>query len=711
MSSTAQPTTTASPVATPLCLVKMSRPAAQVGAGFGYQVPGIGRARFFGLRALALMALASVHGTFLVQKVDGEATTADRDVAQEVHFETDVRPIFKAMCFHCHGEMDHAEGGLDLRLVRLMLTGGDSGAALEEDYGADDSLLWWRIESDEMPEGPKKLSADQKETIRRWIDAGFPTLRPEPEDVADAQYTPEELAHWSFQAPTRPDVPLTDAVDSGDRVATEPIDAFVLRQLGEVGLSMSPEADRATLLRRVTFDLTGLPPTTQELDAFLSDSSPEAYETVVDRLLKSPDFGVRWGRHWLDVAGFSETEGHLGWDTARPHAWRYRDYVINAVNSDKAYDAFIHEQLAGDEIVAELTGGDGPDPDNDRHVELMTATGFLQMAPDLTSRSENITDRNQAVAETIKVVSSSILGLTVGCAQCHDHRYDPISAADYYSLRAVFDPVFPLENWKEPEERLVNLTPSDDQAEIDRIEAIAVAKEENIERQKLKIGRRLYQKLIAELTPEVREKLVPLLDKDEDDLSEAEQELRDANPMVRSAQSIADELSVYDPKAHEKFFQREKTIQELRDSGPAKRMVMCVRETDQELPDSTVMVRGDPLSLGQSVTPAELFVLARQRTFDPFSVDRGDNGVTGRRLAYARQLTDGSHPTVARVAVNRIWAHHFGQGLSPTVSDFGLNGEAPSHPGLLDWLAHDFVAGGWRTKRLHRAIVLSRTYR
>jgi hypothetical protein len=224
---------------------------------------------------------------------------------------------------------------------------------------------------------------------------------------------------------------------------SNPIDAFIVDKLKAKGVAPSPLAERQVLMRRLKLDLHGLPPTRQELEAFLANESPDAYEKLVDELLDSPQFGVRWARHWLDVAGYSESDGNQGKDRDRDHAWRYRDYVIDSFNADKPYDQFIQEQMAGDEMI-----NGTPDANNPQHVEWMTATGLLRMAPDVTSTDNALMDRNQAVADVIKVVSSAVLGLSVGCAQCHDHRYDPISIDDYYQFRAIFDPAFPLEKSK-----------------------------------------------------------------------------------------------------------------------------------------------------------------------------------------------------------------------------------------------------------------------
>ncbi|MCA9018760.1 MAG: DUF1549 domain-containing protein, partial [Planctomycetaceae bacterium] len=561
-----------------------------------------------------------------------------------------------------------------------------------------------------MPEGPKKLSDDQKKIIREWIESGSPTLRDEPEDVEAAKYTPEELDFWSFQPVSKvqpPSIPAQAAVS----IVNTPIDAFIASRLVDKGLPQSPEASKEVLLRRVTFDLTGLPPSPQELDDFLADDSPDAYERVVDRLLNSIQFGVRWGRHWLDIAGYSETEGHLANDVHRPHAWRYRDYVIESINADMPYDQFLREQIAGDEILGELTAGMGPNADVDEHVRLLTATGFLQMAPDLTSRNKSLNDRNQVVAETMKVVSSAVLGLTVGCAQCHDHRYDPISAEDYYRFRAVFDPAFPIHSWQEPTQRVLDLTPSQTLQEIAAIEVIAQEEEKVLNEKRHKLAQEIYDRLVSELPDDQRELVIAAANKGSAERSEDEVALLKRFPNFNTVESIVGRIVVYDAAKHNEFFQEEKRIAEIRASGPARRIVMCVRESDSVLPESAVFARGDPMSPKGSVAPGEIFVLARHREAIEIPENCESLSTTGRRLAYARQLTDGTHPTVARVAVNRVWAHHFGQGIVPTTGDLGLFGERPSHPELLDFLAADLVDNGRQMKRLHKMIVMSHTFR
>jgi hypothetical protein len=338
-------------------------------------------------------------------------------------------------------------------------------------------------------EAKKGLQPHEVEVIRRWIAAGAVTARPEPESIGAGPYfTEEERTFWSFQPVHRPEVPSTP----GGFDVRNPIDAFLGVQLRDKGLPFSPEADRPTLIRRATYDLLGLPPTPEEVAAFVTDAAPDAYERLIERLLASPRYGERWGRHWLDVAGYSETDGNVGRDRGRPHACKYRDYVIRSFNADKPYDRFVLEQLAGDELARRPF-----DPNDPATVELLTATGFLRMAPDLTETSNTLPERNQAVAETFKVVTSSLLGLTVGCAQCHDHRYDPIAQEDYYRLRAVFDPAFDLGQWKRPSQRLFDITTAKAKVEGERIEAVAREKEADLKRRAEALARTILERELA----------------------------------------------------------------------------------------------------------------------------------------------------------------------------------------------------------------------
>ncbi|OYW18474.1 MAG: hypothetical protein B7Z55_10555, partial [Planctomycetales bacterium 12-60-4] len=317
----------------------------------------------------------------------------------ELLFERDIRPILKQHCFHCHGEEPELSGGLDTRLVRLMAAGGESGTAIVSGSHSQ-SLLFQRISSGEMPPGDKKLSTAEVDRIVVWIDQGTKTARPEPESLPSGEaFTEEERTHWSFQPIRRPEVPKVAAA-----TVHSAIDLFVAARLQREHLSLSAEADRPTLIRRLSFDLLGLPPSLEDVDRFLADARPDAYEHLVDHFLSSPAYGERWARHWLDVAGYADSDGYSSKDLERKWAWKYRDYVIRAFNEDKPWNEFLVEQLAGDELISPPYENLAPD-----QAEKLIATGFLRMGPDGTGAGDGDQNvaRNEVMAETIKIVSTS----------------------------------------------------------------------------------------------------------------------------------------------------------------------------------------------------------------------------------------------------------------------------------------------------------------
>src|SRR5438552_7053579 len=387
-------------------------------------------------------------------------------------FEKDIRPILKAHCFDCHGEGEKLRGGLDLRLRRLMLKGGDDGPVIVPGK-PEKSLLFKMVQSGDMPKRGKKLAPEEMALIKQWLAGGAKTARAEPADIEKAGgITDEERAFWSFQPIRKPVIPKTSPKD---RVRT-PIDAFLVNSMAKQKLCFSPDAEKITLLRRAHFDLTGLPPTPAETEAFLADNAPDAYEKLIDRLLDSPHYGERWGRHWLDVAGYADSDGYSDADPPRAYAYKYRDYVIGSFNSDKPFDRFITEQLAGDELAGATRDNVKTALATPHTRELLIATGFLRMGADGTA-TPAIDDydpvRNQVVADTIKIVSTSLLGLSVGCAQCHDHRYDPIPQTDYYRLRAILEPAYDPKNWRTPDQRLISLYTDTDRKRAEEVEAEA----------------------------------------------------------------------------------------------------------------------------------------------------------------------------------------------------------------------------------------------
>jgi mono/diheme cytochrome c family protein len=645
---------------------------------------------------LVLFQVQNIGATQVATEVDPSSDT------EEVFFEKHVRPILKVHCFLCHGEEPEKAGGLDLRLVRLLSSGGDSGPAFVPGK-ADESLMLQRVMADEMPPGAKKMTEVEKQTLAQWVEQGGRTLRPEPDDPHAVRFTVEELQHWAFQPIRRfePPAEAPTAEAPTDEAPLGVIDRFVAQKHLAQGFSFAPPAERHVMLRRLSVNLTGLPPTIEELDRFLHDESDQAYSTVVERLLASPQYGERWARHWLDVAGYAESEGQVVNDRPRPHAWRYRDYVVDALNRDLPYSQFIQEQLAGDLLL-----GGPADANNDEHARLLAATGFLQMAPDVSQTEDTLLVRNQAVADTIQTVTSAVLGLSVACAQCHDHRYDPISIDDYYRLRAVFDPAMSIQHWRQPNQRLVDMTNDATKAERAKIEAEAIALQDDINTRRRAHCQTIQNREIEAAAEEDREALRQAIATSPGEQTADQKALLEKHPKVRTIDWIVGQLVEYDGPAHRAFQEEEKKVVEIRESKPLDRQLMAIADRSDPV-TSHVMFRGNPAALLHEVLPGELEALAQQRGDQAaFTFDSPQ-----RRLDYARQLTDGSHPTVARVIVNRVWQHHFGAGLVRTPGEFGLNGQRPSHPELLDYLSHEFMANGWSLKWLHRQIVHSRVYR
>jgi len=621
-------------------------------------------------------------------------------------FEKDVRPILKAHCFDCHGEGEKLKGGVDLRLRRFMLKSVDDGPVLVPGK-PDKSLLYKMVQSGEMPKRDKKLTREQVETIQQWITSGAKTARTEPDELPrGSNITEEERAFWSFQPIRHPAIPKTRPKD---RVRT-PIDAFLLAALAKQKLGFSPDAEKVTLLRRACFDLTGLPPTPAEVEAFLADSAPDAYDRLIDRLLESPHYGERWGRHWLDVAGYADSDGYSDADPPRPYAYKYRDYVIRSSNADKPFDRFIIEQIAGDELAGATQQNSRAAASDPSIRELLIATGFLRMGSDgsATDAIDHDTVRNQVVADTIKIVSTSLLGLTVGCAQCHDHRYDPIPQSDYYRLRAVIEPAYDWKNWRKPAERLVSLYTDADRAKAAEVEA---------EAQKLAAEKKAKQERY------INDALNKHLEKYEIGLSNKLRAAYDTHAEKRTAEQkkvLADNPSVninagvlyqYNQKAADDLKAMDAKIAEVRGHKPAEDFISVLTEPSDKIPVTYLFHRGDPKQPKEAILPGGLTVLAPPgQRIDLPSKDPA-LPTTGRRLAFAHWLTSSTNPLVARVLVNRIWQHHFGVGLVGTVSDFGAMSERPTHPELLDWLASDFMEHGWQVKRLHKIIMTSTAYR
>ena len=676
--------------------------------------------------------------------VGGDPPTASADDALLTHDQ--ILPILLLRCTVCHGRQTR-EGELDLRTRESMLAGGKSGPAIVPGK-PQDSLLLKRIHAKEMPPlrqivkvSIKPMESAEIERLTRWIEQGAPAGTSD-EDIATTEPDPlvsdEDRQFWAFQPPQQVSPPASDdqgvfsfgappgsqsteRVDHTGAKVRIPIDAFVLEKLNAVGLSLSPEADLRTLIRRAYFDLHGLPPTPEEIDVVVNDSDPQAYEKLIDRLLDSPRYGERWGRYWLDAAGYSDSEGKTDQDLPRPSAYRYRDYVIRAFNADKPYDRFLLEQLAGDELcdyehAAEITP---------EIYDNLVATGFLRMAPDATwSEATNyVPDRLAVIADELQVLGSAVMGLTIHCARCHSHKFDPIPHRDYYRLAAVLKPALDEHDWLIPStttayrgtqelsacryllqvlpEELAELKAHNDplQTQIDELEA-SKERGTHIARE------RVLQERITMLPESERDAVVMALSISLDERDEQQNTLIDKAVEQLKVDDTLNENAEYKQQVE----QSDKQLTELR--GKLKPTPVIRALWDQGNPSPTyILRRGEHTQPTRRVGPGVPSVLTDGRT--PFDVRPPwpDAKTTGRRLAFAKWLVDPNHPLTARVMVNRIWMHHFGRGIVETPANFGQMGARPTHPELLDWLAIEFVRRDWSIKAMHRMMMIASTYR
>ena len=560
-----------------------------------------------------------------VRSADPPKPTAE----QVEFFEKSVRPILAEHCYGCHGAKKQ-QSGLRLDTADGARKGTQEGPVIVPGDAEKSSLIRAVRRKGDAPMPPdSELTNEQVATLEQWVQMGAPYPATAVAAMADAK------KHWAFQKVTDPPVPGP---------AANPIDAFIVAKLAENKLAPMPRADKRTLARRAYFDLTGLPPTADELDAFEKDLDPKAYEKLIDKLLASPHYGERWGRYWLDVARYADSKGYVFTeDRNYPYAYTYRDYVIRSFNEDKPFDRFVIEQLAADKLPL----GDDKRP--------MAAMGFLTVGRRFSNNIHDITD------DRIDVVTRGLMGLTVTCARCHDHKFDPIPAADYYSLYGVFA------SSNEPKDLPQIGEPEDKKAfekflaEHGKLEQ-AVADERAKRTAAKKAGVNALTGGLG-FQPNDR-RLLNRADKNELD----------------KLQKKADEFKAKSPAA------------------PPRAMVM----TDNPQPvQQVVFLRGNPNNHGPKVPRQMPAVVGYKRS--PFTAGSG-------RLEMARAIASKDNPLTARVFVNRVWTWHFGQGLVRTPSDFGLRAEPPTHPELLDWLTSRFVEDGWSVKKLHRRIMLSDAY-
>ena len=624
---------------------------------------------------------------------------ARRGPTGKLTFEKDIRPIFRAHCYDCHGAVSEIKGKLDLRLVRFITAGGETGPAIVPGKPAE-SFLVERIKAGEMPPRETRVSTEEIAVIEKWIAQGALTSQPEPEQIPPGlSISFEERAYWAYQPITRPEVPRPR---KAGRVRNE-IDAFLLARMQDKKLRFSPDADRLTLARRVYLDLVGLPPTLQQVQQFIEDERPNAYELLVDNLLDSPHYGERWGRHWLDVAGYADSEGYSNADPERPYSYKYRNYVIQSFNDDLPFDQFIQEQLAGDEMVTPPLKNMSAES-----IRKLTATGFLRMGVDGTDGENNDVSRNQVLADTIKIVSSSLLGISVGCAQCHDHRYDPVSHEDYHRIRAVFEPAFDWKNWRTPGGRRISLYTDKDVARRNEVnqEAAVLEKERNSKQAEyIQIA---LDKEFEQYEEAVRAQLREAKNTAADKRTAEQKKLLEDQPNLNVS---GGNLYQYNQGHADKIKEYNSRIGEIKKKIPVEEFLRATTEPSSEIPRTFLFHRGDYRQPKQEIAPGGLTITAAEGERLVIENNDAELSSSGRRLAYARWLTSGKHPTVARVLANRIWLHHFGRGIVETPGEFGKLGSLPTHPQLLDWLASYFMDNGWSLKQLHRLIVTSTAYR
>ena len=635
-------------------------------------------------------------------------TVRDAVLPPPPSFEKDILPLLASKCHDCHGG-DVREAKLDLRTLSEILRGGENGSAVVRGKPHISLLIDLVAKGQMPPDDKERVSVAELGLLRRWIKAGTPADEKIVALPPHTQVTEQDRGFWAFQPPRKRTEPQ---VRHEDRVRT-PIDRFLLSKLEEKGLNFSPDTDRSALIRRVYLDLIGLPPETAAVKAFLEDIRPNAYELLIDELLKSPHYGERWGRHWLDAAGYVDNrlfDGDLASIYPNEGIWRYRDYVVQAFNEDKPFDQFLTEQLAGDEMVDWRKAATF----DARTVSLLTATGFMRSVEDHTSEAQyGIEKRYEVVNEVIDMFSTAVLGLTMECCRCHNHKFDPLPQRDYYRLMACFEPALNPHNWKRPQERfLADVSPTERAAidkrntEVDQ-QVAELTKIEAMTRQTVR--QRVFDARLAAIPETIRADVKQAMEVAPDKRNEAQKTLAATHETTLNVTDADTEAALADAeKAALKSSaeQRAALLSQKKTYG----VIQALWDVDAP-PMSHLHRRGNVKSLGALVQPGFPEILQPVTTASGAATADVHGETSGRRLALARWLTQPDHPLTARVFVNRVWHHHFGRGIVETLGNFGHSGSLPSHPELLDWLAVDFIENGWSIKWLHRQIMLSTAYR
>jgi len=626
-------------------------------------------------------------------------------------FKSEIEPVLEKNCVACHGPQQKM-AGLDLSSFAGMMQGSSSGPVIAPGK-PERSLLWKMIENDQMPQGGKLNTAD-KQLIQAYIAQGrFPVQPAESEAEIQkreaAKITAENRNWWSFKKPVKLPPPV---VANKDQARTA-IDNFVLARLEKKGWKMEPEADRVTLIRRAYFDLTGLTPTMSEVKAFVEDKSDNAWEKVVDYLLASPHYGEQWGRHWLDVAGYSDSRGDAG-DSDREAVWKYRDYVIHAFNNNKPINRFLVEQMAGDQLV-NFKPGAVPTPDQ---VEPLTATGFLRTTADITDNQtiyevDKYFDAQQKAMETSL---TAVMGVTIQCARCHDHKFDPFLQKDYYKLMSIYQAVWDPENWLAGD---LNFGPWPSRMVLNMDESSRAAWIKDVTSNDSKALRHLddlleatYQRYRAEL-------------KAGRDISNEAKRLEIRKEIEADPDLEVDRNVQKDFVTDQELEKRYPELAQWKDDIQVKR---ANRKTPSKIPPNYIEAAWDV-----SKTPSATYVLARGNYLAPGAevqpgiplvLDNPEHALqfpdpqkhpewngTNRRLILANWMTSSENPLVPRVFVNRVWQWHFGEGIVRSVDDFGSQGSKPTNPELLDYLAVSFQEHHWDLKWLNKEIMMSQVYR
>jgi mono/diheme cytochrome c family protein len=586
-------------------------------------------------------------------------------------YERDVLPLLKAHCYKCHGD-SKVKANLSLTTRAAILKGGDLGPAVMLEKPDESNLVKainYKGDLEMPPTG--KLKPDQIETLTKWVKASLP-MKDGAATIAKVEHkggviTPESKNYWAYRPVKCPPLPQV----SNRAWVANPIDAFILNKLDAKGLAPAAPANRVALIRRVYYDLTGLPPTPEQVDTFVADHSPLAFENLIDHLLDSPHYGEKWGRHWLDVVRYAETNGYER-DNAKPFVWRYRDYVIRSFNADKSYDQFVREQLAGDEMP-----GNRPDP--------IIATGYYRLG----LWDDEPADPAQAVFDDfddiVATTAQTFLGMTMNCARCHDHKIDPIPQKDYYSLLAFFRDIRRFSDNRDVRSS-ANLTD------------VAPPEKRKLYEGELKARRAK----IAELTramETIEDEAIKKMPAEDQRAAEA----NDRPAVILKVPKFLDETQ----KAEYLRLKKQRTALEMK-PDPSQELTLSVNNGIARPPQTTVLIRGNAHAAGPAVEPAFPEVLG----FTSPKIPQAEKGAksSGRRTVLANWITLPENPLTARVMANRVWQGHFGRGLVASSNDFGKFGTGPTHPELLDWLASEFVARGWKLKSLHKLILTSQTY-